>query len=98
MNRDSYQLLLHQTECSASDVQPVVPAGSLLWMGMGRYLECGNVITKASQGSQSLWCLRGFLVFITMAALVPLVNGPARTVQLWALSHAACEPADFYFP
>ena len=37
-------------------------------------------------------------MFITLAALVPPVNGPARTVQLWALHHAACEPVDFYFP
>lgn len=38
---------------STSDVQPVFPAGSLLWVGMGGCLEHGNVITKASQDSRS---------------------------------------------
>lgn len=94
MNWDSCQLLLCQTECSASDLQPVFPAGSLLGVRMEGCLEHGNVITKASQGSQnqgsqSLWCLEGFLMFITLAALALLVNGPPRTVQV-ALGHASC--------
>lgn len=37
-------------------------------------------------------------MFITLAAFSLPVNCSARTVQLWALHHAACEPVDFYFP
>jgi len=36
-------------------------------------------------------------MFVTLAAVVPPVNGPARTVQLRALQHAACESVDFDF-